>query len=47
MLGILKAGAAYLPLDIAYPEKRLAFMIGDAKPRVVLTQQELVGSLPQ
>lgn len=47
MLGILKAGAAYLPLDISYPEKRLAFMISDAQPRVVLTQQELAGNLPQ
>jgi amino acid adenylation domain-containing protein len=47
MLGILKAGAAYLPLDIAYPEKRLAFMIGDAQPRVVLTEQALAGSLSQ
>ncbi|MEP6605522.1 MAG: amino acid adenylation domain-containing protein, partial [Nitrosospira sp.] len=47
MLGILKAGAAYLPLDVAYPEKRLAFMIGDAQPSVVLTQQALAGGLPQ
>lgn len=37
VLGILKAGAAYLPLDPAYPADRLAYMIEDGRPRVVLT----------
>src|SRR4029077_4361868 len=46
MLGILKAGGAYVPLDPAYPADRLAYMLGDAAPRVVLTQGSLVGSLP-
>jgi amino acid adenylation domain-containing protein len=46
MLGILKSGAAYLPLDPRYPPARLAFMLGDAGAEVVLTQRPLVGSLP-
>ena len=41
LLGILKAGAAYLPLDPAYPPERIRFMIDDARVRVVLTQQRL------
>lgn len=40
VLGVLKAGAAYLPLDPSYPRERLSFMISDAQPAVVLTQQE-------
>ncbi|HZL78001.1 MAG TPA: amino acid adenylation domain-containing protein [Candidatus Limnocylindrales bacterium] len=45
ILGILKAGGAYLPLDPAYPKERLAFMLDDARPKVVLTQQRLINSL--
>jgi amino acid adenylation domain-containing protein len=41
LLGILKAGAAYLPLDPAYPKERLAFMIADAGVKLVITQKEL------
>lgn len=40
LLAILKAGGAYVPLDPAYPRERLAFMLDDAKPPVVLTQQQ-------
>lgn len=40
-LGILKAGGAYVPLDTAYPTDRLAFMVKDAGPRVVLTRSAL------
>jgi amino acid adenylation domain-containing protein len=47
ILGILKAGGAYLPLDPAYPKERLAFMLDDARPKVVLTQLRLVNSLPK
>jgi amino acid adenylation domain-containing protein len=37
LLAVLKAGAAYLPLDTDYPADRLAFMLDDAKPTRVLT----------
>jgi non-ribosomal peptide synthetase component F len=37
MLGVLKAGGAYLPLDPTYPAERLAFMLDDAQPAVILT----------
>ena len=47
ILGILKAGGAYLPLDPAYPKERLTFMLDDARPKVVLTQQRLITSLPK
>lgn len=46
LLGILKAGAAYLPLDPALPRKRLAFMLEDAGVSLVLSQHSLLGSLP-
>ncbi len=46
LLGILKAGSAYVPLDPTYPKERLAFMVGDAKTPVLLTQERLVESLP-
>ena len=42
VLGILKAGAAYLPLDPAYPRDRIAFMIEDAGARIALTQTALL-----
>jgi amino acid adenylation domain-containing protein len=47
LLGILKAGGAYIPLDPAYPQERLAWMLADAKVPVLLTQQQLVESLPE
>ncbi|HKY27539.1 MAG TPA: amino acid adenylation domain-containing protein [Pyrinomonadaceae bacterium] len=46
ILGILKAGGAYLPLDPSYPRDRLAFMIEDAKARVLLTHEHLQHTLP-
>ena len=45
MLAILKAGAAYLPLDPSYPQERLNFMLEDAQASVLLTQQHLVERL--
>ncbi|MCI0736829.1 MAG: amino acid adenylation domain-containing protein [Beijerinckiaceae bacterium] len=47
ILGILKAGSAYLPLDPVYPKDRLAFMIEDAGAPVLLTQEQLLSALPE
>ncbi|PMB49545.1 non-ribosomal peptide synthetase, partial [Fischerella thermalis CCMEE 5205] len=46
ILAILKAGGAYIPLDPSYPPQRLALMLEDAKPLVLLTQVRLVAELP-
>ncbi|ARU62661.1 hypothetical protein CBW65_18035 [Tumebacillus avium] len=46
LLGTHKAGGGYLPLDPSYPQERLSFMIGDAKPKAILTQPSLAGQLP-
>src|SRR6185437_4889479 len=46
LLGILTAGAAYVPLDPNYPRERLQHMLEDAAPQVVLTTAELQNVLP-
>lgn len=46
LVGILKAGAAYVPLDPQYPVERLAFMLDDAAAPVLLTQSRLLANLP-
>jgi len=46
LYGILKAGGAYLPLDPAYPSERLATILADAQPMVVLTQGHLLDHVP-
>ena len=46
VLAVLLAGAAYLPVDPAYPAERVAFMLGDAHPAVVVTTRECAGQLP-
>jgi len=45
LLGILKAGAAYVPLDPSYPKGRLDFMLSDANIKLLLTQQSVIDSL--
>ena len=45
LLGILKAGGCYVPLDPAYPKERLAFMINDSQSPVLLTQRSLRDAL--
>jgi amino acid adenylation domain-containing protein len=46
LLGILKAGGGYLPLDAGLPKERLSFMLKDADVSLVLTATNLAGSLP-
>jgi amino acid adenylation domain-containing protein len=47
LLGIMKAGGAYVPLDPDYPLDRLAVMMEDARPPVLLTQEHLLRRLPE
>ncbi|MFB9923885.1 amino acid adenylation domain-containing protein [Amycolatopsis halotolerans] len=46
LLGVLKSGAAYLPIDLSYPAERLAFMLDDAAPALVLTAVAAQAELP-
>lgn len=45
LLGVLKAGGCYVPLDPAYPKERLTFVLTDAQPPVLLTQASLQSML--
>jgi amino acid adenylation domain-containing protein len=47
LLGVLKAGGAYVPLDPAYPKERLAYIVDDARMKVILTTERLKGLLPE
>ncbi|MEM7356502.1 MAG: amino acid adenylation domain-containing protein, partial [Acidobacteriota bacterium] len=47
LLGILKAGAAYLPLDLSYPRERLAFLLEDAGAALLVSQESLLPKLPE
>jgi amino acid adenylation domain-containing protein len=46
LLAVLKAGGAYLPLDPAYPQERIRFMLENSGARLLLTERRLAGSLP-
>lgn len=45
LLGVMRTGGAYLPLDPQLPPARLAFLIEDARPAVILTQASLAGGI--
>ncbi|MFJ9567944.1 amino acid adenylation domain-containing protein, partial [Streptomyces fuscichromogenes] len=47
LLGVWKAGAAYLPIDPGYPDERIAFMLADCRPVCVVTTDDLAEALPQ
>ncbi|HEU4883746.1 MAG TPA: amino acid adenylation domain-containing protein, partial [Longimicrobium sp.] len=47
MLGVLGAGAAYVPLDPAYPRERLDYMLEDAAVSLVITESSLADRLPE
>ncbi|WP_420130680.1 amino acid adenylation domain-containing protein [Longimicrobium sp.] len=46
LLGVLRAGAAYLPLDRDYPAERLAYMLDDSGARLLLTERALADRFP-
>ena len=46
LLAILKAGGAYVPLDPAYPRERLAYIVNDSRPPVLISQRDLIEHLP-
>jgi amino acid adenylation domain-containing protein len=46
LLAVAKAGAAFLPIDPAYPAERVAFMLADARPQAVLTSTACAPDLP-
>ncbi|HEU4837132.1 MAG TPA: condensation domain-containing protein, partial [Pyrinomonadaceae bacterium] len=46
LLGVLKAGAAYMPLDPAHPPERLAYMLDEVGPPLMLTEESLRERLP-
>ncbi len=43
MLGILKAGGSYVPIDPRYPEERISFMLAESEAGVVLSREGLAG----
>jgi len=43
ILGLLKAGCAYVPLDPSYPQERLAFILDDANVEIVITESRFLG----
>ncbi|HEY3579593.1 MAG TPA: amino acid adenylation domain-containing protein, partial [Pyrinomonadaceae bacterium] len=47
LLGVLKAGAAYVPLDTKYPAERLGLMFEDTRMPLVITEHRLLEKLPQ
>ncbi|HEX2133792.1 MAG TPA: amino acid adenylation domain-containing protein [Actinophytocola sp.] len=46
LLGVLKSGAAYVPVDPAYPADRIEFMLADTRPALLVTDEEVGRTLP-
>lgn len=46
LLAVIKAGAAYLPIEPEYPSDRIAFMLGDAQPTCIFTNSTITSRLP-
>ncbi|MCA1694107.1 MAG: amino acid adenylation domain-containing protein, partial [Actinobacteria bacterium] len=46
VVAVLKAGAAYVPIDLNYPADRISFMLNDAQPALVVTLSEVAGRVP-
>ncbi|WP_338848536.1 amino acid adenylation domain-containing protein [Massilia sp. W12] len=46
LLAILKAGAAYIPIDAAYPAERVAYLLADSQAAILLTESQLAARLP-
>ena len=47
LVGVVKAGAAFLPLDPEYPPERLAYMLADSGAQIVLAQRHIGDLLPE
>ncbi|MBP0943701.1 non-ribosomal peptide synthetase, partial [Pseudomonas alliivorans] len=47
MLAVLKSGAGYVPVDPSHPDERVAYLLTDSAPNVVLTQQALLSRVPE
>ncbi|GLZ29357.1 hypothetical protein Lesp02_15470 [Lentzea sp. NBRC 105346] len=46
LFAVLKAGAGYVPVDIAYPPDRIAYLLEDARPMLVITSAKVAAELP-
>src|SRR5262249_26975725 len=47
ILGVMKSGGAYVPMDPTYPKERLAYMLEDTQAPILITQQSLLNLLPE
>ncbi|MEZ4821382.1 MAG: AMP-binding protein [Ignavibacteria bacterium] len=45
LLGILKSGSAYIPIDTDYPKSRIEYMLNDSNAKIVITQKEIADRL--